>query len=587
MRASADGSSWTDWRLVEPDTDASGLVFFGDLQRYLEIESSAPRSAGLKLLFIDPGITPRIPPRPAPRDVLAPPIVSREQWGCTPQTCPVKSPPVYTTVTHLIVHHTAGANEAADWAAVVRSIWVLHVQGNGWNDIGYNYLIDPNGVLYEGRAGGDGVLGAHFSGVNSGTMGVSIMGTYSTVPAPAPARETLVAMLAWQAAKWHLDPTGKQLHASSGLVLDAVSGHRDANLSTSATSTTECPGNGLYTALPEIRLQVGRAVAGDCSVQISERALCVPAEGGTITTAVSAPAACSWSATAATAWIAAQPAGSELKLTVPANSGARRTASITVAGQNVTVTQAAQSEPPLPCVSFNGLVSAGSDNGRPAVAGSLVSIYGSNLAQEAVSAPAVSGVPLPTILGGVSVAIDGRPAALSYVSPTQINAQLPPATNIGSARAIVTAAGVSGPEARFSVTEATPAIFVYDNARAIAQNFEDSQLNGPHAPARPGSAITVYLTGAGAVKGSFPAAGAATPSYPLAPATLPANATIGGRPASILFLGLAPGMTGVYQANLLVPQDAPAGDQPLVITVSGTASEPALVSIAASEAKLK
>src|SRR5437016_1926200 len=81
----------------------------------------------------------------------------------------------------------AGGNAATDWAAVVRSIWVLHVQGNGWNDIGYNYLIDPNGVLYEGRGGGDGVMGAHFSCVNSGTMGVALLGTFSVVPAPAAA----------------------------------------------------------------------------------------------------------------------------------------------------------------------------------------------------------------------------------------------------------------------------------------------------------------------------------------------------------------------------------------------------------------
>ena len=91
----------------------------------------------------------------------------------------------------MVVHHSAGANEARDWAAVMRSIWVLHVAGNGWNDIGYNFLIDPNGVIYEGRAGGDGVIGAHFSGVNTGTMGVSMVGTFSS-QAPTGARTEAV-----------------------------------------------------------------------------------------------------------------------------------------------------------------------------------------------------------------------------------------------------------------------------------------------------------------------------------------------------------------------------------------------------------
>lgn len=71
--------------------------------------------------------------------------------GLHSQTCPAQDPPLYTTVTHLIVHHTAGANTAADWPSVLRSIWVLHVMGNGWNDIGYDYLIDPDGLPYEGR----------------------------------------------------------------------------------------------------------------------------------------------------------------------------------------------------------------------------------------------------------------------------------------------------------------------------------------------------------------------------------------------------------------------------------------------------
>jgi hypothetical protein len=192
LRASPDGATWTEW-LETSGGEAPGemgLVFFDQPCRYVQVDSPA---ANLEILFIDPGVTPkerleeirksaRRAAAPDQRSgVTPPPLVTREQWGCTPQTCPAKEAPAYTPVTHLIVHYTAGVNTATDWPAVVRSIWALHVQGNGWNDIGYNYLIDPDGVLYEGRAGGDGVLGAHFSGVNSGTMGVALMGTYSVV----------------------------------------------------------------------------------------------------------------------------------------------------------------------------------------------------------------------------------------------------------------------------------------------------------------------------------------------------------------------------------------------------------------------
>jgi uncharacterized protein (TIGR03437 family) len=154
------------------------------------------------------------------------------------------------------VHHTAGANTASDWAAVMRSIWALHVNGNGWSDVGYNFLIDPNGVLYEGRQGGDGVIGAHFSGVNTGTAGFSLMGTYSTVAPFGPAMETLAAALAWKARRWNLDPGAAAMHASSQLRLHVISGHRDAGLSLRATGATECPGNGLYVLLPELRRRV-------------------------------------------------------------------------------------------------------------------------------------------------------------------------------------------------------------------------------------------------------------------------------------------------------------------------------------------
>ncbi|MCU1239007.1 MAG: type sorting protein, partial [Candidatus Solibacter sp.] len=437
VRASADGVHWTDWLRSEPDSESSSLVWFETAQRFLQVENP---SGDLTFLFIDPGATP-------PAETLTgPPFVTRAQWGCTLETCPAKDPPVYTTVTHLIVHHTDGANTAGDWAAVVRSIWVLHVQGNGWNDIGYNYLIAPNGVTYEGRAGGDGVLGAHFSSVNGGTMGVSLLGTYSTVPITQQARDTLRDMLAWQAAKWSIDPQAERLHTSSGLTLRTISGHRDANL---ASGATECPGNALYSILPALRVDLGQIVAGACPSTLSTENVCAPPEGGTI--AVDVAAACPVTAAGPASWAQATVNGSKVSLNVAPNTGPRRSTQFAIAGRTLTIVQAAPGQWPAPCVAARGVVSTANDSGRPVVAGSLVSIYGANLATQT----AVAGtIPLPSTLGDVRVTVDGRTAPLYFVSPGQINLQLPPQTNIGSARAIVTANGIAGAEVMFSVTEA-------------------------------------------------------------------------------------------------------------------------------------
>ncbi len=184
-----------------------------------------------------------------------PSYLDREGW-CPGGSCPTDPTPVPTVVTHLIVHHSAGPNSSSDWAAVVRSIWDFHVNVNGWDDIGYNWLIDPNGVLYEGR--GDGLLGAHFCGTNGGTMGVCMLGNFTDVVPQQAALTTLEQLLAWKSCDASLDPLGTAFHASSGLNLHRISGHRDG-------CTTECPGNAFYPLLPQLRQDVQNRIDGDCS----------------------------------------------------------------------------------------------------------------------------------------------------------------------------------------------------------------------------------------------------------------------------------------------------------------------------------
>src|SRR5262245_53107052 len=181
-----------------------------------------------------------------------PPVVNRPEWGCPDGQGSAHGSPIYTTVTHLIVHHTAmGVEEpSSDWPALVRSIWNFHVLERGWTDIGYNYLIDPNGVIYEGRSGGDNVMGAHFSGVNDGTMAVALLGDFTAEAPTTDALDGLKEILAWKCDQCDLDPKDRSLHKASQLILNTISGHRDG------PKATECPGEALYLLLPAIRAEI-------------------------------------------------------------------------------------------------------------------------------------------------------------------------------------------------------------------------------------------------------------------------------------------------------------------------------------------
>lgn len=190
-----------------------------------------------------------------------PEVSPRSAW--CPGSCPAGSP-ASTDVTHLIVHHSAGTNNTNDWAAIVRVIYDLHVTGNGWDDIGYNYLIDPNGVIYEGR--GNDIRGAHFCGSNSGTMGVCMLGTFTEVtPTPA-ALESLAKLLAWKSCDRDLNPLGSAYHASSELTLPHIAGHRQG-------CATACPGDAFYPLLPSVRQATAAEIAACQAVATTDAAL--------------------------------------------------------------------------------------------------------------------------------------------------------------------------------------------------------------------------------------------------------------------------------------------------------------------------
>lgn len=214
--------------------------------------------------------------------------------------------------------------------------------------------------------------------------------------------------------------------------------------------------------------------------------------------------------------------------------------------------------------------------------GSFATIKGTNFTTGPLSS---SVVPVPTILGGVTVSINGVLCPIYYVNPTQINFLVPWNTQSGPVPLIVTANGQTVGPVNITISGEAPGIFQYGANRAVAQNFNDNySLNSPSAPASVGSTLIVYVNGIGMVSNQ-PADGAASPSSPLSQGLYINSATIGGVGAAITFIGLTPGFVGLAQANITVP-NLPSGDYPLILNISGLESTAALVSVKGSSAGL-
>jgi hypothetical protein len=192
---------------------------------------------------------------------IQPAIITRAQWGADEsirECCPRYADDVHMA----FIHHTAGTNSysASQSAAIVRSIYVYHVKTRGWSDIGYNFLVDRYGQVFEGRYGGMTlpVIGAHVLGFNTGSTGISLMGTFSDVYPPSAMVASLEKLLAWKMDVHHIPPIGTVVMTSGGspdhplgqkVTFNRISGHRDGQ-------STSCPGTKAYALLPQIRSAV-------------------------------------------------------------------------------------------------------------------------------------------------------------------------------------------------------------------------------------------------------------------------------------------------------------------------------------------
>ncbi len=210
------------------------------------------------------------------------------------------------------------------------------------------------------------------------------------------------------------------------------------------------------------------------------------------------------------------------------------------------------------------VVNAASFQGGPLAPGSLFTIFGANLAHSQAS---TKGLELQTSLDGVSMSIAGISVPLQFVSPGQINAQVPYEVAPGQQPLVVTSNGMST-QLQVTILPSAPGIFLVNGRGAILN--QDSSLNSQQNPAVSGSVVQVFFTGQGSVSQpvvSGSPASLTTLSYTSATTT----ATVGNEAATVTFSGLAPGLIGVGQANVQVPS-LPTSDYPLVLTVNGVSS---------------
>jgi hypothetical protein len=226
---------------------------------------AGPRLEAVRLTFIDASAGPTTQELIEQQKALSSPaatqatdsypkpfVVSREAW-CDDPACTYSDGLQYEPVTHLILHHTV-TSSTGDSAATVRAIWRYHTFTRGWGDIGYNYLVDVNGVIFEGHLGGDDVVGTHAAGANAGSMALSLIGNFVDVTPPQAMMEAAADLFAWKADQKDIDVYDAGYLPDVSWGLPKLMGHRDVY------GTTQCPGDKAHALLPDLRDAVAQRI---------------------------------------------------------------------------------------------------------------------------------------------------------------------------------------------------------------------------------------------------------------------------------------------------------------------------------------
>ncbi len=282
IRAREEAGDWSDWI----ETEDGSPVYFGgadELQlrtrgwrprgtlHYVNVSGTTSALGGLltkareavNSAFISASelLTPAADALPT-----RPPIISRSAWGANRDTggCRPRERPGRGVVKAAVVHHTVTANKYSEAEApgIVLGICRYHRNANGWNDIGYNALVDRFGNVYAGRAGGlqKPIIGAHAQGFNAQTTGVASIGTHTTTPITPATEDALVDLLAWKLAVHGLQAIGKTTLTSAGGDLSRYPAGRRVRLNKvighGTVGLTACPGAALEAEMTRLRRRV-------------------------------------------------------------------------------------------------------------------------------------------------------------------------------------------------------------------------------------------------------------------------------------------------------------------------------------------
>ena len=275
LRGRRAGGRWSRWaRLGESEEQTRGRLphatepVWAGGDDYVQLRGRRPLT-GLHLSFVNAHVPTALSARVRKSQVPLPTggqlaITPRAAWGAS--RCKPRKTAGYGTVDLAFIHHTDSLNaySRAQAASVVLGVCLFHRNVNRWNDIGYNYLVDRYGQVFEGRAGGieAPVVGAQAGGFNLFSAGIAAIGTFTSRRFPAAGMNSLAELLAWKLSTLGIPAEGTATVPSDGgpfttfrkgtpVTLNHIAGHRDAD-------STACPGSALYSQLPALRTRVAQ-----------------------------------------------------------------------------------------------------------------------------------------------------------------------------------------------------------------------------------------------------------------------------------------------------------------------------------------